>query len=235
VTAAIGLVLPFDSALDREYWRYLPDDTDLYLGRTGHIAGPLGVSLIMAVSDYDHVLPVVSDMVTALDPDVVVYGCTSGSFLRGREGTVQLRERMEELGCRSAGSTSEFLLEALDVLGAKQVAVATPYDDEMTAHLVEYLELSGFGVPSVRNLGMTGDPKTVPRDEVLDLALAADHPNADVLFLSCTNLRTFDIVSELEERLAKPVLTANQVTIWGALRRIGRSNPGLGQRLFGRT
>jgi maleate isomerase len=234
LTASIGLVLPFDSALDREYWRYVPDDVDLYLGRTEHIAGPLGVPLIMAVSEPDRVLPVVDDMVTALDPDVVVYGCTSGSFLRGLSGSEDLRIRMEELGCHSAGSTSEFLLDALRALAATKVAVAAPYDDEMTGLLVDYLESAGFEVASTRNLGMTGDPKTVPESEVLDLALAADHPEADVLFLSCTNLRTFDLVAELEDRLGKPVLTANQVTIWGALRRLGLSNPKINQVIFRR-
>ena len=139
---------------------------------------------------------------------------------------------MEDAGCRSAGSTSEFLLDALKALGAVKVAVATPYDDEMTGLLVEYLESADFEVVSTRNLGMTGDPKTVSEDEVLALALAADHPEADVLFLSCTNLRTFDLVATLEKRLGKPVLTANQVTVWGALRRLGISNPAIDQSIF---
>jgi len=234
--ASIGLVLPFDSALDREFWRYLPDAVDLYLGRTPHVAGPLGAPLITAISDYDRVLPVVDDMVTALDPDVVVYACTSGSFLRGLAGCHELRERMESAGCRAAGSTSEFLLEALASLGAEQVAVATPYDGELTNALVEFLESAGFVVAGVSNLGMTGDPKTVESDEVVKLALAADRPEADALFLSCTNLGTFDIVAELEEQLGKPVLTANQVTMWGALRRVGVSTkPEIDQLIFERA
>lgn len=234
MTASIGLVLPFDSALDREYWQYVPDNVDLYLGRTKHIAGPLGVDLIRAVSENDRVLPVVGDMITALDPDVVVYGCTSGSFLRGLSGCKELRLAMESLGCRAAGSTSEFLLDALHALGAKRVSVATPYDEEMTGLLIDFLASAGFAVVRVRNLGMTGDPKTVPPDEVLELALAADHPRADVLFLGCTNLRTFDLVAEVEEQLGKPVLTANQVTMWGALRRLGLSNPAIDQVIFRR-
>jgi len=232
MTASIGLVLPFDSALDREYWQYVPADVDLFLARTGHIAGRLGTPLIMAVSEYEHVLPVVDDMVTALDPDVVVYGCTSGSFLRGLSGNKELLRRMEGAGCRTAGTTSEFLLDALHALDARTVAVATPYPDDMTEALVEFLESAGFAVASARSLGMTGDPKTVGRDEVLELALAADHPDADVLFLSCTNLRTFDLVAELEEQLGKPVLTANQVTIWGALRRVGLPNPAVDHLIF---
>ncbi len=73
MTVSIGLILPFDSALDREYWQYVPDEVELYVGRTAHIAGPLGVPLIMSVSEYDRVLPVVGDMVTALAP---TWSCT---------------------------------------------------------------------------------------------------------------------------------------------------------------
>jgi maleate isomerase len=52
---------------------------------------------------------------------------------------------------------------------------------------------------------------------VIDLALRADRAAADVVFLSCTTLETFDLIPELERRLAKPVLTATQVTMWAAL------------------
>ena len=229
---SIGLVLPFDSALDREYWRYLPAQVDLFLARTPHVVGPLGAATIAAVSAEERVLPVVEDMVRALDPDVVVYACTSGSFLRGLDGCARLTAEMERAGCRRAGSTSEYLLEALSALGATTVAVAAPYDDEMTALLVGFLEAGGFQPVSVSNLGMTGDPKTVTLAEVTALAEAADHPDADVLFVSCTNLRTYDLVPGLERRLGKPVLTANQVTMWGALRRAGLPAPAIDQALF---
>lgn len=231
-TGSIGLVLPFDSALDREFWRYVPGPVDLFLARTPHVGGPLGVPTIAAVSEESNVLPIVEDMVAALDPDIVVYACTSGSFMRGMGGCTRLTKEMEQRGSRRAGSTSEFLLEALTALGARKVAVATPYDDEMTAMLVDFLAEGGFETVSVRNLGMTGNPKDVPSDEVAALAEAADHPDADVLFMSCTNLHTFDLVTDLERRLGKPVLTANQVTMWGALRRAGLPSPDVDQALF---
>lgn len=53
------------------------------------------------------------------------------------------------------------------------------------------------------------------------LAQEIDHPEAEAIFFSCTNLRTFDIIEELEAQLGKPVLSANQVTIWSMLRLAG--------------
>lgn len=212
-TTSIGLVLPFDSALDREYWQYVPEEVDLFLSRTPHVSGPLGVPLITAVSEPEAILDVAKDMASALDPDVVVYACTSGSFIRGLDACHRLSADMEAEGCRRAASTSGLLLDALAHLGATKIAVGTPYDDEMTGLLVDFLSEAGFETVSVANLGMTGDPKTVHSDLVRGLALDANSDAADVLFLSCTNLRTFDLIAELEAELGKPVLASNQVTI----------------------
>ncbi len=45
--------------------------------------------------------------------------------------------------------------------------------------------------------------------------------DADALFLSCTNLPTFGLLGELERRFGMPVLSANQVTMWAAMRAAG--------------
>ena len=52
------------------------------------------------------------------------------------------------------------------------------------------------------------------------------------MFLSCTNLRTFDALPALEARYGIPVLSANQVTMWAALQAAGAALPSLPQRLF---
>jgi maleate isomerase len=47
-------------------------------------------------------------------------------------------------------------------------------------------------------------------------------------------LPTYDVIVELERELDKPVLTANQVTMWSALRVLGRKAVGAGQQLLER-
>jgi maleate isomerase len=51
-------------------------------------------------------------------------------------------------------------------------------------------------------------------------------------FVSCTNLATYDLIAPLERELGKPVLTANQVTMWAALRVAHKAAVGPGQRLL---
>jgi maleate isomerase len=55
---------------------------------------------------------------------------------------------------------------------------------------------------------------------------------ADALFLSCTNLPTYDVIPQLEAELRIPVISANQVTVWAALRRLGTRAVGPYQALI---
>ena len=50
---------------------------------------------------------------------------------------------------------------------------------------------------------------------VFELARRAMRPNAEAVFLSCTNLPTYAILGEVEADLGVPVLSANQTLMWG--------------------
>ena len=79
---------------------------------------------------------------------------------------------------------------------------------------------------------MISDIWTVPYDVTARLVRDTNTDDAQAVFISCTNLPTYDVIATLEAELGKPVLTANQVTIWSALRVIGRKAVGPGQRLL---
>jgi maleate isomerase len=227
----IGIVAPFDLALDREYWRWAPDQVWLYVTRTPFVDQPVGVSLAEALSDEAVVAQATRDL-RIPDPAVTVYACTSGSFVHGLVGEERLRRAMEAAGARRAITTSGALLEALDALGAHRVGVGTPYDAAATAKLADFLAEAGYEVRTTAYLGLTSDIFRVSNETVRRLATTADDAAADVVFLSCTNLWTFDVLAELEQRLHKPVLSANQVTMWAALRAAGVWPEHVDQHLF---
>ncbi len=54
--------------------------------------------------------------------------------------------------------------------------------------------------------------------ELFALARAADTPDAEALLLPDTALHTVAHIPALEKELGKPVLTANQVSVWECLR-----------------
>ena len=61
-------------------------------------------------------------------------------------------------------------------------------------------------------------PRSIERDEVLRFARTNDHPDAEAVLIPDTALHTAGFLTELEATVGKTVLTANQVTMWEALR-----------------
>lgn len=58
-------------------------------------------------------------------------------------------------------------------------------------------------------------------EEVFDLAIRADHDQAEAIVLSCTDMRSVEAVARIEKRLGKPVVTSNQAMIFCLMRDLG--------------
>lgn len=216
----IGVVAPFDFALDRELWRWVPDDVSLRLTRTPYVPVEVSLDLARLVSEHETLGDAVRALV-ASEPEVIAYACTSGSFVGGLAGERAMCEAMSQAGDVASLTTSGALLEALDELGACRIALVTPYTESVTRALEEYLGEAGVAVTGRAFLGLTRHIWKVPYRSVVDMARQAVVGAADALFISCTNLPTYDAIPQLEAELRMPVLSANQVTMWAALRRIG--------------
>jgi len=231
--SGIGVVVPFDFALDRELWRWVPDDVSLHITRMPF--APMPATLEMAVHISDPALVAKGyDDVRAVSPSVMAYACTSGSFIGGLDGEAALVSAMTEAGAPAAVTTSGALLEALGHLGVRRIATVTPYVAELTVGLTTYLAEAGVDVVAGAGLGLTSDIWTVPYDVTAGLVRDTDTDDAQAVFISCTNLPTYDVIAALERELNKPVLTANQVTMWSGLRVLGRKVVGVGQQLLER-
>lgn len=231
IQTGIGIICPFDMSLDHELWRWMPQDISLYFTRTPFVDEPVGIDLATEVSSPVDVLNAARAL-SAVRPEVMAYACASGSFIRGVAGAREISEAMEQGGARRAVTTSEALLAALTHLDARRVAVATPYVPELTERLGSFLQEAGCSVTSQFSLGLDHNIWEVPYSVTYDLIRRADVPEADVIFVSCTNLPTYDIIAQLEQELGKPVISANQVTIWAALRAIDKNAIGPGQSLL---
>jgi maleate isomerase len=231
VPPGIGVVAPFDLALDRELWRWTPEPVSLYLTRTAHLDVPVSVGMAEALGD-PGALSAACREVAIADPAVTAYLCTSASFVAGLAGEARLRKAMEDGGARRALTTSGAMLEALEALGVRRVAVATPYDAELTARLVAFLAEAGVETAGAGSLGMGKDIWRVDEHTVCELARSIPREGAGAVFLSCTNLPTYGVIAPLESELGVPVLSANLVTLWAALRELGELPRGRPERLF---
>src|ERR687896_218157 len=108
----VGVVAPFDFALDRELWRWVPDDISLRLTRLPFFTTPVTVEMAVACGDRRAVRRATRDVLTP-EPGVVAYACTSGSFVEGAAGEEVLRRTMEDAGAPAACTTSGALIAAL--------------------------------------------------------------------------------------------------------------------------
>jgi maleate isomerase len=229
----IGVVIPYDFALDRELWRWVPAQVSLHLTRTPYQDIPVSVAQAIAVGDRETVARCTRDLLT-VEPAAVAYGCTSGSFIGGLAGEAALVAGMVEAGAPMAVTTSGGVIAAAHALGLKNLAVVTPYDESVGAKLRAYLNEAGVEVAAQNDIGLTGRIWTVPYEVTADLARRTAQGGGDAVFLSCTNLLTYDLIASLEQELGVPVITANQVTMWAVLAAAGVAAVGPGQSLLER-
>ncbi|PRX49138.1 maleate isomerase [Prauserella shujinwangii] len=167
------------------------------------------------------------------EPDAVVWACTSGSFVYGWDGaTQQVAGLSEAAGGLPASSTSFAFVRAANALGLRRVAVAASYPDDVAALFAEFLGKGGIDVVSMSaaDIDTAAEVGRLDPEAVVDLVAGRDHPDAEALLVPDTAMRTLALLDRIEERLGKPVLTANQVTVWEGLRLAGASRavPGLG-------
>ncbi len=169
----------------------------------------------------------------------VVWACTSASFVFGWDGAHEQVRELSSAAALPASSTSFAFAHAVRALGAERVAVAATYPDDVAEHFRAFLKAAGAEVVSVCGAGIVtaAEVGTWGREEVLALARAGDHPDAQAVLLPDTALHTAAWLPELEAALGKPVLTANQVTVWEGLRLLDRtvSCPALGALFDGRA
>lgn len=227
----IGIIAPFDMALERELWRWAPLEVSLHLARTPYEPVPVSLAMAELVSDPVH-LTAATRNVLHVEPEVVAYLCTSGSFIKGIAHERSLRETICRVGAQDAVTTSGALLEVVRHLDLTRISVITPYDEILTGKLHDFLAEGGCTVVRSDHLGLGGGIWKVNYRTIAERIVAADAPTAEAIFVSCTNLPTYDIIEPLEQALGKPVLTANQLTMWACLGRMKLPMMGPGKWLL---
>ena len=123
---------------------------------------------------------------------------------------------------------------ALRALGASRIGFASPYVAPLNDRAIGFLAYEGFETVAraemAEPLSNTGQGALDP-DTVFGLGCKADHPDAQVIVLSCTDMRSVEVISRLETTLGKPVITSNQAMVFQTLFQLNISDfrPGFGQ------
>ena len=167
-----------------------------------------------------------------VDLDVIAYGCTSASMVIGEERVFErIQERRPEAKCTTP-ITAAFA--AFRALNARNLAILTPYRQDVNDQVARYIENKGFNVVAFGSFNEEDDNRAakISTNSIKQAAIELGEPeNVDLVFVSCTSLRIAPVISEIESSIGKPVTSSNHALAWHCLRLAGIEdrNPDFGQ------
>ncbi|MBL4725688.1 MAG: aspartate/glutamate racemase family protein, partial [Rhizobiaceae bacterium] len=116
-------------------------------------------------------------------------------------------------------------------LKVSKIGFITPYVAEVSAAMRDLLSQNGISVSGVASFEQSQDPVVarISPASILDAIMAVgEDEDIDAVFVSCTNLRCFDIIEQAEEKIGKPVISSNQALAWHMLKLAGLPTSSMG-------
>lgn len=212
------IVLQVDQTIEQDFRRLLPPHIALHVARI-----PSGADLNPdTIAGMERDLPSAASLLPpAADFGAVGYACTSGTALIGAPRVADLVRGAS--GAAAVTNPLSAAFAALDALKARSVAIVSPYIESVAVPIRRAFETAGYRVPAALSFGEEVEARVARIDaaSVREAAREAAKADADAVFLSCTNLRTLDILDDLEAELGRPVLSSNQVLAWHMARLAG--------------
>ncbi|NNL18163.1 MAG: Asp/Glu racemase [Boseongicola sp.] len=227
--ARFGVLVPFTNTnLEPDMALLAPDGVSVHFARLGGY----DVDEIpdaeqmrgLGASDLDEPL----QLLQGVRPDVIFYGCTSATLTHGPEFDRNLAAKIKTESGAQTVTAAGALVHSLKSLCARRIGFASPYVAAINNMAIGFLAASGIETLTRSEIGEVlsnqGQGDLGP-EAVFNLGLAADHPEADAIVLSCTDMRSVEIIARLEGALGKPVISSNQAMVFQATSLIGLTDP----------
>jgi len=173
-----------------------------------------------------HVAQNLGDSVRRLNEcliDHLVLGMSSQSFMGGERGSFELQanlERMSGVGVTMGAQAAEAAFKAV---GAKKIALITPYYPVIEENAVSYFNSRGFEVVHVEGLKCKSIIHVASQSGAVlrEAVLKADAAKPDAIIQLGTNLHFAYVAAEAERWIGKPVFAVGTAIYWHALRKLG--------------
>jgi len=229
--ARIGLIYPACGKRDNDFSRLVPDGVSVHVTRVA-FSGRVTAEDIGAMAELENLLAA-ARLLKDVQPSCVSWADTSGSFMFGPECDIEQSKAISAATGVPGSTTTTAVLAACARLGVARLGIASPYVAEVNDQLRSFLSARGLVVSSMRSLDLDSEwaIHSVGREAAYRLARDAHTPQAEALFIPCTDFEAIDLIEVLERDLGVPVVTANQATMWHALRLsgVGDSLPRFGR------
>ena len=116
-------------------------------------------------------------------------------------------------------------LKAFEALAVRRIGLVTPYIGEVNQILINYIEAAGeYQVTSLLSFNLSRDSEvaSVTVESIKSAAITMGRQDkVDVVFISCTSLRTSQVARDVEEIIKKPVTSSNLALAWHCARLAG--------------
>jgi arylmalonate decarboxylase len=229
----LGMILPPAK-------RAIPDEgVAMYGKQLRFVVAGLGIES-MTPDSFDAALariPAAAKQLAAAGADAIELMGTSLSFYKGEAFNQQLRDTVTKASGLRATTMSDGVITGLKAVGAKRIAVATAYNDEVNGRLRAFLQEHQLEPLVITGLGLEAmtDVDRVTQQDLVDFAarVHASAPKADALLVSCGGFRTLELIAPLEARTGVPVISSMPHGLWIGARLVGLSGkaPGYGKLL----
>jgi len=222
----------------------IPDEgVAMYGDRLHYVTVGLGIER-MTPDGFDAALsliPAAAKQLAAAGAEAIELTGTSLTFYKGEAFNRQLRDTVSQASGLKATTMSNGVIDGLHQLGAKRVAVATAYNDEVNLRLRAFLLEHGLEPVLIRGMGIEAmtDVDKVTQQTLIDFAagVQAEARGADSLLVSCGGFRTLEIIAPLEARTGVPVVSSMPHGLWAGAKLVGLdgASPGYGRLLSARA
>ncbi|MEM9046517.1 MAG: Asp/Glu racemase [Pseudomonadota bacterium] len=226
-SARFGVLVPFTNTnLEPDMQHLAPSDVGIYAERLGgYDVDEIPDDTQMAgLGAADLTEPL--RLIEGARPDVILYGCTSATLTHGPSFDRSLAEKIRASSGAQSVTAAGALVHAARTLELSKIAFASPYVDAINDKAIAFLADEGVETVSRadigRELGNYGQGELTP-DEVYALGLEANTSDAQAIVLSCTDMRSVEVIDRLEAAAGKPVICSNQAMMFQALELIGRT------------
>jgi len=237
--ARFGILVPFtNSNLEPDMTLLRPQGVSLHFARMGGYdqdeIPDVDQMHGLGATDLDEPLR----LLQGVQPNVILYGCTSATLTHGPAFDRKMAETIKAESGAETVTAAGALVHALYTLGVERIGLASPYVPAINDMAIDFLAQTGIKTVARSEVKVTLDnygQGDMDPDVVFALARAADHPDAQALVLSCTDMRSIETISRLEKAVGKPVISSNQAMMFQAMQFAKISEPlqGYGRLLDG--
>ena len=218
----IGLIVPSsNTVMEPDFYRRLPVDITLHTAR-------MFLEDVTAEAEAhmldEFTLPAARDLAT-IQPDVVIFGCTSAGALRGNQFEEDFIQEISRVSGAPTIGVNQSVRETLKKLNAQKIVVITPYLDELNQRIQASLEQAGLEILNIQGLGICENTSIakVSGQSIIELARnAVGDLQPDALFVSCTNFPAVDVLNRLRGLFTFPVISSNQAVLDRALAELAK-------------